>query len=66
MIEIEHKISDTLKMKQFKYVYNNINNLENLLTYNPEKWMCTEYHFFRVLPRDIIDGNIHNILYLSI
>lgn len=65
MIEIEHKISTTQKMKQLKYIYSNINSLGKLLTYNPEKWICTEYHFLKDLPQDIIDGNIYSILHLS-
>ncbi|WP_420885244.1 DUF4865 family protein [Candidatus Stoquefichus massiliensis] len=48
MIEIEHKISATQKMKQPKYVYSNINSLGQLLTYNPKNWICTEYYFLEI------------------
>lgn len=66
VIEIKNEIHAIPKMKQCKYIYSSNNSTGKLLTYNPEKWICTEYHFFKDQPKDITVGNIYRILHLSI
>lgn len=65
MIEIESMIAESVKMNAITYSFENEMCIGKVLLYNPEKWICKEYYFFKEKPEVIEHGRVYRVLHIS-
>ncbi|HBL8520617.1 TPA: DUF4865 family protein [Clostridioides difficile] len=65
VIEVENKIQPVKQMKSLKFSRNYSNCIGKVLIYNPDKWKYVEYYFFSELPVENIQGQLYQVLHLS-
>ena len=65
-LEITREISESTQMERLSFSSTFDNSTSQLLFYNPEKWQCKEYYFFKELPEQMEGTNIYEILHLSL
>lgn len=67
VFEIERKIPPTPRMKPLKFSLDSHNCFGKLLIYNPDKWKCLEYYFYKDIPAGYGWKNLktYRLLHLS-
>lgn len=64
-LEVKRTIPVCSKMQELEFSANYSNIVGKVLTYNPDKWECSEYYFFNNLPEKTDGMGIYEILHIS-
>lgn len=64
-LEAKRTIPVCSKMQELEFSTNYTDFVGRVLIYNPDKWECSEYYFFKSLPEKTDGMGIYEILHIS-